>query len=564
MRMTIGEFLLRRLREAGIGHIIGVPGDFNLQFLEQISTSTGISFVGTCNELNAAYAADGYARINGISALLTTYGVGELSALCGVAGACSEHVPVVCITGAPPLHAMERHWQLHHSLADGNFENMLNCYRQFTVDQICLTPANAVSGIDRVLRACLHEKRPVYIQLPSDISFLTVDAPEEALDISWPVGDPERLDAACMHILRLLEHACRPAILLDMDADRYRLAPALYALARKRGISYASLSTGKAILNERDPLFMGLYGGDHSLPCVKELIEEADCLITTAPRFIEANSGLFTQKLPMIGVVDICGNRTIVEGTVYEAVYPAELLARLEKGVASGPLPVVPSPPTVTEWSPSKDTVITQARLWPRLLQFIESGDVLVAEVGTSSIGLTGCRLPSDVTWISSSIWGAIGYSLGALLGTMLADPKRRHILVIGDGSFQLTAQELSTILRLGLKPIIFLINNRGYTIERYILGMHSDYNNVANWQYNKLPQVFVPECDTMTFSISTEAELEIALKEINSKDQAVFVELNLDPFDAPSGLKLFGPATAEFDYGPRGPQKNTTDKKNI
>jgi indolepyruvate decarboxylase len=91
-----------------------------------------IAFVGCCNELNAAYAVDGYSRMAGISALATTYGVGELSAISGVAGAYAEHVPVVCITGAPQLSAIEKRVLLHHTMADGNYTNMLNCYKEFT------------------------------------------------------------------------------------------------------------------------------------------------------------------------------------------------------------------------------------------------------------------------------------------------------------------------------------------------------------------------------------------------------------------------------------------------
>ncbi len=147
MKTSIGEFLFTRLRQAGIAHVTGVPGDYNLELLEQISQIEGLRFVGTCKELNAAYAADRYARINGVSALLTTYGVGELSAICGVACACAEHVPVICINGAPPLHAMQRRWLLHHSLADGNFDNMLTCYQQFTVAQARLTPSNSADEL---------------------------------------------------------------------------------------------------------------------------------------------------------------------------------------------------------------------------------------------------------------------------------------------------------------------------------------------------------------------------------------------------------------------------------
>ena len=181
MKMTIGHFLFRRLREIGVSHIFGVPGDFNLQLLEQLSEIDGIDFVGTCNELNASYAADGYARANGIGAMLTTYGVGDLSAICGLAGACAEHVPVVLISGTPPLYAMESRLRVHHSLAEGNFDNINNCLKQFTANTVRLTPMNVADELDRVLTSCWRDKLPVTIQVPSNISYLEVEVPDAPL-----------------------------------------------------------------------------------------------------------------------------------------------------------------------------------------------------------------------------------------------------------------------------------------------------------------------------------------------------------------------------------------------
>jgi indolepyruvate decarboxylase len=209
---TIGDYLLSRLFELGIRHIFGVPGDFNLWFLEQTIKYSKIAFVGCCNELNAAYAADGYSRMAGISALATTYGVGELAAISGVAGAYAEHVPVVCITGAPPLSAIEKRVLLHHTMADGNYTKMLNCYKEFTVAYACLTPSNARSEIDRVLRACWIEQRPVYLQLPSDVAGVTTRPPVQPLDLDPALSDPKQLECA----LSLISQ-CRPLQLSGAD-----------------------------------------------------------------------------------------------------------------------------------------------------------------------------------------------------------------------------------------------------------------------------------------------------------------------------------------------------------
>jgi len=150
-------------------------------------------------------------------------------------------------------------------------------------------------------------------------------------------------------------------------------------------------------------------------------------------------------------------------------------------------------------------------------------------------------------------VWGSIGYTVGALLGALLASPQRRHILFIGEGSFQLTAQELSTILRHDLKPCIFLINNHGYTIERAILGKDAKYNDVANWRYAELPKVFRPDAKAETYVVETVDDLN---KVLHAKHAGlVFVESVMDKYDAPIALIKGGHAFANSDYGPRGPQ---------
>jgi len=556
--------LLHRLQQMGVAHVLGVPGDYNLQFIEQFKQVDGIEFVGTCNELNAAYAADGYARINGVAAMMTSYGVGELSALNGVAGACVEHLPVVCITGAPPLHTIEQRWLLHHTLADGNFDNTMICYQQFTAAQARLTPANAAQEIDRVLRTCVVEKRPVYFQIPSNISWLEIEVPDalyaHPLSLMPPASDPEQLRRAVQHIGDMLAAAQRPALLLDTLARRLHLQNALQALVNKLSLPYAALRTGRCILDEQAPLSLGIYGGAYSAPHTREAIEQSDCLLATSPRFVEINSGLFSQQLPR-ETVNIGPFSVSVAGKVYEGVMAQELLEQLAvaatprkvsaaKTVAAAP---ATSPPAA---APDPGTTLTQDFLWSQIAPFIREHDVVVVETGTPAGGLGGLPMPAGVHYVSSDTWGSIGYTLPGLLGTLLAAPERRQMLFIGDGSFQMTAQELSTILRLGLKPIIFLVNNQGYTIERFILGLNDAYNDVANWQYSQLPGVFQKDADVFTAEVKTGDELVQILTQLQQVQTAAFIELHLDPFDAPEKLKTFCALAADFDYGERGPHR--------
>jgi indolepyruvate decarboxylase len=160
-RMKIGEFLLRRLKDAGVRHLFGVPGDYNLELLQQLQDSGAQKWVGTCSELNASNAADGYARLSGLGALLVTNGVGALSAINGVGGSYSKHVPVICIAGSIPLRSIDRGLGMHHTMADGSYDHFLDAYAHVTAAQARLTPRNAATEIDRLILTAWREKLPV-------------------------------------------------------------------------------------------------------------------------------------------------------------------------------------------------------------------------------------------------------------------------------------------------------------------------------------------------------------------------------------------------------------------
>jgi indolepyruvate decarboxylase len=197
------------------------------------------------------------------------------------------------------------------------------------------------------------------------------------------------------------------------------------------------------------------------------------------------------------------------------------------------------------------DNVITQNWFWQPMARFLKPWDVIAAENGTSLSGVATIKLPSGCSVISQALWGAIGCSLPATLGSLLAAPHRRHVLFIGDGSFQLTAQELSTILRHGLKPVIFLLNNDGYTIERLILGSNSSYNDIQRWRYSELRAVFEPDGKFYSRRIASEADLELALEDTAKSDCCCFLEVMMERLDAPAALRKMGPVYAQQDYGP-------------
>jgi indolepyruvate decarboxylase len=551
--MKIGDFLLERLRDAGVRHLFGVPGDYNLELLQQLQDSGALRWIGTCSELNASYAADGYARLNGLGALLVTNGVGALSAINGVAGAGSDHVPVICIAGSIPLRSIDRGLGMHHTMADGTWDHFLNAFAHVTVAQARLTPRNAATEIDRLIRTAWLEKLPVYMELPSDIACLDIEVPAGPLVLAEPPSDPERLRSCIAAVAGRLSAAKAPAILVDADANRFGVASELMELAEKAQIPMAVINAAKSVIDESFPLYLGIYGGKVSAPQVRGAIEASDCLLAIGYRPLEVTTGDFTASLPADSV-HARGHSVDVGDDNYQAVTLRQVLRGVIDAVprakSRAPHPVAEAAPSAHADGSAK---LTQLAYWQAIQSYLRPGDVLYVDNGTS-YALMGLRFPPNCTFIASVNWGSIGYSVGALLGALTAAPQRRHLLFLGDGSFQVTAQELSTILRHDHKPVIFLINNGGYTIERGYLGKTEAYNDIANWAYADLPKLFRADTSARSFVVKTIGDLQTALAARN--DTMIFIESIMDPHDAPAAVINSSNKGADLDYGPRGPQR--------
>lgn len=555
MKITIGAFLLQQLRALRIRHLYGVPGDYNLALLELIEHDVSVEFIGNCNELNAAYAADGYARLNGAGALITTYGVGDLAAFSGIAGAYAESAPVICLAGTPPLHAMKNRALVHHSLADGNFDNVMNCFKQFTVAQALITPENAASEIPRVLSTGWQQKKPVYLQLPSDIHNFEIEV-DDFLPLRLPGSDPQKLRLAAAALLQRIQQAQRPMILIDQMVDRFRLQPLVLAVAHKFAIPLTNMPTAKCVIPESTPGWQGGYSGDLSSPALFEKLAQADCVLSFGTRLVDSTTGYFSQQIPMQAVVDIQPYSLRLDDTLYPTVTTADVLQTLLELAEETNAPAQAVLPKAQQrLAIPSDTPLDQAYFWQRINHFIQADDVLVVENGTSGAAVGAMRMPDGITVVNQPIWGSIGYTLPALLGTLMAAPARRQLLFIGDGSFQFTAQEVSTLLRCNLKPIIFLINNEGYTIERYILGELSSYNDIGPWDYAKLPAVLNRQAAPFCVAVETSQQLEMALEQASRQDRLAFIEVKLPMMDAPPAMKEFCQRCNRFNFGQHDPQ---------
>jgi TPP-dependent 2-oxoacid decarboxylase len=400
---TIGDFLLRRLRELGIFHLFGVAGDFNLEFLEQLAETPGMHWVGCCNELNAAYAADGFARTHGLAALVTTYGVGELSALCGVAGAYAEHLPIVFVTGAPPLADIERNSLMHHTAGDGNFDNMMICARQFTAAQARITPQTAVSDIDRCIRTCVLRKQPVYLQLPSDLAHVRIMTPAAPIAIAYE-SDSQMLEDFTAAAAVRIAGSRTIAILVDSDVARLSQGQKVTELAAKLECPIAVMGTAKGAIDETDPSYIGVYAGAISPPGVRTMIEEAECLLQLGVRFVDSTTSSFSQKIDPSRVVEINAWSGRVSGDTFQGICMADMLSGVLANVRQATGRQVWQQPVEPKLESPKQ--LSQVAFWNRIQSFLREGDVVVAENGTSLSGVTGLRFPAKCNLICQALWG--------------------------------------------------------------------------------------------------------------------------------------------------------------
>ncbi len=548
-KISTADYLLIRLAELGITDIFGVPGDYNLTFLDHIIAFKNMRWVGNCNELNAAYAADGYARVRGAAALVTTFGVGELSAINGIAGSFAEYLPVVNIVGAPSTQLQREHAIVHHTFGTGDFGVFINMFEHVSAAVVILnSPEKNAQFIDHALETCWIKKQPVYISLPSDMVEVQIPVPVKPLNLNYPTSNQDVVAELAQRTAALVRQAKNPIILADLCADRHHMQDLILDLLKHTNIPFALMNLGKGIINESHPLFIGLYNGNYSTPGVQERIEHADCVISFGTMMSDFNTGIFTSKINENISIEIHSHFVKVQHALYPNVYFNAVVPALTKALQgyrySGPI-VRPVRPDV----PKPQAFISQNYFWSTIVDYLKPHDIIIAETGTSMFGLLEIPMPDAITFVAQALWGSIGYATGALLGTALADTTRRSLLFTGDGSFQLTAQEVSTMLRHHLTPIIFLLNNQGYTIERVIHGPKMIYNDIQPWQYSALPAIFGE--NVYAVKVTTEGELAAALEASKQHaDQLCFIEVMMKPDDCPESLRKLGKACETNNKG--------------
>jgi TPP-dependent 2-oxoacid decarboxylase len=534
-RQTIGTVLLERLHELGLRHIFGIPGDYILSLYQLIEESPIIS-VGTTREDCAGYAADAYARLNGIGAACVTYCVGGLNTVNAVACAYAERSPVVLLSGSPGLSERVRNPLLHHMVRD--FSTQREVFEKITVAATVLDdPLTAPREIDRALAALMRYKRPVYLEIPRDLVHAPVTVAPGPHPAETEESDPEALAEALAEVRAMLSVAERPVVLAGAEIHRFGLQDELLRLVERLNTPVATTILGKSVIREDHPLCIGVYSGMFGRDEVREFINEADCLLMLGSILSDIDLGAYSVVLSEGRTIHATADRIAIKHHRYEAVRFEDFV----RALARAPLPSFPSRPLPADRAaapeaPPADAPVTLRGLFDYLDERLDEKSVVIADVGESLFAAADLRVRRCAEFISPAYYTSMGFAAPAAVGAAFAAPSLRPLVLIGDGAFQMTGTELSTSVRHGQTPIVLILNNHGYSTEREI--MEGPFNDIHEWRYEKI-------CDLLGggigHKIATHGALVETLDAAMADTQHMHVlNILLDPADrSPAMVRL-------------------------
>ena len=506
--LSIGQYLIQRLQDYGLRDTFGIPGDYILNFYSMLEASP-INTVGCTREDCAGYAADAYARINGMGAVVVTYCVGGLSVCNSIAGAFAEKSPVVLISGSPGLRERVNNPLLHHKVRD--FRTQYEVFEKLCCAGAELTdPTTAFREIDRVLDTCTRFKRPVYLELPRDMVDV-VPSIAYTYHSQQPPSNQDALEEATDETLRLLNGCQRPMILAGVEVHRFGLQDQLLSLAEAAQIPIAATILGKSVISEKHPLYVGLYEGAMGYEDVTKFVEESDCLLMFGCFMTDLNMGIWTAELDPARCISATSEELRIRHHYYHDVQLHDFLQRLTDKKPAPPVREIPNlirhqqkPYELESGQPIKIS-----RMIARLNQQIDENTVVIADIGDALFGATELDIHGRTEFVSPAYYTSMGFAVPATLGVHVARSDCRVLAIIGDGAFQMTGMELSNVVRHGFCPIVIVLDNGGYGTERFLHAGDYDYNDIQRWNYAKLPDVLGGGTG---YHVRTEGEFDQAL----------------------------------------------------
>ncbi|MCK9458330.1 MAG: thiamine pyrophosphate-binding protein [Proteobacteria bacterium] len=463
---SVSDFLVERMENAGVKHVFGLPGDHITNFFKKLSKSD-VEVVHTTQEINAAFAADAYARIRGVGCVC----VSQMSALKianAIACAKAEHSPVIVISGA------KSQGQCQESYHNKVFQ-YLTC-ASTTLNNV----STAGYQIDSVLEKLKYHKQPVFIELAEDIADKTLvyDVYKQGTP-SAPESNKEILEEALAEVVDWLNEAKKPVILGGIQLDRHGLGALLLKFAEKYNIPVVTTLLSKSLIDESHPLAIGVYAGAGSNPKVQETIDTSDCLLVLGVSSC--------QNLPANKHTVTCSSELCIKNHFYADKVGFEdfIRALFKASIRREGLATVIAAPINKEFRPRSGVKITVARFFEKINSILNANSIIVSDVGDSLFGASDL-ITHQHGFFATAYYPSMGFALPAALGLQTAVPKMRPIVILGDAAFQMSCSELSTIVARRLNPIVCVLNNGGYASN----SITGPFYDIHEWDYEKMVDV--------------------------------------------------------------------------
>ncbi|MFN9629685.1 MAG: alpha-keto acid decarboxylase family protein [Cyanobacteriota bacterium] len=534
--MDITSQLIEALLQRGVNRVYGVPGDYVLGLFDRLERSP-IDVICMAGEEGAGFAADAHARLQGLGVAVVTYGVGALKVLNPVAGAYAERSPLLVISGAPGLRESDEHALLHHRIRASDTQERF--FKEVCAQTACLDSGRtAVDKILRVLEAMRRESRPGYLELPRDSLTRPVPRPLPPLSLPAPPQVAELHRRTGLAILEWLRSRQRPVVLAGVEIHRFGLQQALQELLEREGWPFATSLSGKSLLSEQHPQYLGVYEGAMGEAAVREVVEGSDGLLILGMPLSDLDTGVFTMELNAETCLRVEMERGLrwVRGD-QDTLDPVTLLQVWREASAParpsdhrprvGPRPAEP-------FLPVADQAVTVRRLLLAVDAVLAESTVVLADTGDATFASLALHLKEANEYLNSGNWASLGFALPAAVGAWGAHPHQRPLVLVGDGALLMSAIELATLARYRIPALVVVMDNAGYGTERPMLD--GPFNDVA-------PVDHVGLALAMGFLAARRVALEGELWEalhtfIQETAGPTLVSVALDPHDASDALR--------------------------
>lgn len=526
------DYLFARIKDSGVDCTFGIPGDFVLPIYAG-QERCGMKTVVMTHEPSVGFAADAYARLRGLGVALVTYGAGGLNMVNPIGLAYAEESPVLVISGSPETRYRSQKPQLHHCVK--TFDTQYNVFKEVTESQALLTNAgNAADEIDRVIDTTLKQSRPGYIEIARDLVNAEVASNPRPRAQEATEGEHKAVAEAAAEIVERLKAAQRPVVLAGVEVRRFGLKDKVVALVQGLNLPVVTSILGKASFPESHPNFIGNYFGQFGNPKLREYVESSDCILSLGTVLTEMETAGYTAKLPTEALIQVTAREVTIG---YHAYHGVDLKAIVDELIERTTNKVKPtmrfSIPTIEPellTAPQGDRELTVAGIIEDLNGMLTKHFSVVSDVGDCLYA--GLSLKTDI-FLAPGYYSSMGFGVPAGIGAQIAEPKRRSLILVGDGGFQMTGMEMSTAVKEGLNPIIVVFNNATYAMLKFI-DKDRNYYDLPRWDYAALAKAVGGNGVQAT----TRQEFQQALEAAQSSEGLFLIDAILQPDDISPTLK--------------------------